>query len=116
MISFYANENFPLPAVQELHNLGYNVLTLQDAGLAGQAKTDIEVLKYSVKQNRTLLTLNRRHFININLKNPDYKGIIVCTFDPNFKALASRIHHAIIGKKDLSNMLIRINRPQSNKI
>ena len=50
MIKLYTNENFPFPSVQALKKLGYDVLTTQDAGLAGKAISDIDVLKYAIKQ------------------------------------------------------------------
>ena len=37
MIRLYSNENFPFPVVEELRRLGYDVLTTQDTGQAGQA-------------------------------------------------------------------------------
>lgn len=114
MVHLYANENFPLPVVQELRNLGHKVLTIQETGLAGQALSDIEVLNYAIQNNYALLTLNRKHFIHLHLKNQNHKGIIVCTFDPDFSALANRIHQVIQNKEDLSRMLIRINRPLHN--
>jgi predicted nuclease of predicted toxin-antitoxin system len=100
MICFYANENFPFPVVQELRKLGYNIITVQETGLAGQALSDIEVLSYAIKKNCVLLTLNRKHFISLHLKNQDHKRIIVCTFDPDFSALANHIHETIHYKKD----------------
>ena len=111
MIKLYTNENFPFPSVQALKKLGYDVLTTQDAGLAGKAISDIDVLKYAIKQKRILITLNRKHFIYLYSKIPEHYGIIVCTFDLDFIALANRIHQAISEMKDLSKKLIRINRP-----
>lgn len=35
MARLYANENFPLPAVEVLKNLGHDVLTMLEAGQAG---------------------------------------------------------------------------------
>ncbi len=32
MPRLYSNENFPLPVVNELRKLGYDVLTIQDEG------------------------------------------------------------------------------------
>ena len=111
MIQLYTNENFPFPAVQALRELGYDVLTTQEAGLAGQAMSDIDVLRYFISKKRVLITLNRKHFIYLHTEIPDHYGIIVCTFDTDFNALANRIHRAISEKKDLSKTLIRINRP-----
>jgi len=113
MIQLYTNENFPLPAVKVLRNLGYDVMTTQDAGLAGKAMSDIDLLKYSISKRRVLITLNRKHFIHLHQKIPEHYGIIVCSFDTDFKALAERIHNAIYKKDDLSKNLIRINRPMA---
>jgi hypothetical protein len=33
----YANENFPLPVVEELRLLGHDVLTIQEMGQSGRA-------------------------------------------------------------------------------
>jgi len=107
----YSNENFPLPVVEELRNLGHEVLTVQESGMANQAFPDEEVLSFAVEENRAVLTLNRKHFIQLHKAKPDHKGIIVCTFDINFSALAGRIHTAIKSKKKLAGQLIRINRP-----
>lgn len=43
-------------------------------------------------ESRIMLTLNRRHFIRLHQATPDRGGIIVCTYDPDFEALAGRIH------------------------
>jgi len=60
MAELYANENFPLPVVEELRRLGHDVLTIQEAGKAGQAMSDQDVLAFSCSENRMLLTFYRR--------------------------------------------------------
>jgi len=111
MAHLYANENFPLPVVEELRRLGHEALTSYEAGKAGQAIPDEEVLEFARSENRTLLTLNRRHFINLHKANPQHAGIIVCTFDADFPALARRIHSALQAQAEPSGKLIRIDRP-----
>src|SRR5918912_4238193 len=81
MAVLYANENFPLPVVEELRQLGHDVLTTYESGRAGTAIPDDEVLAYSVAEKRILLTINRKHFIRLHRQQPDHIGIIVCTFD-----------------------------------
>lgn len=112
MAWFYANENFPLPAVEELCQLGHDVLTIQEMGKAGQAMPDDEVLLFAAREKRALLTLNRRHFVRLHQQNKNHAGILACTYDPDFAALAARIHEAIRERSDLSGQLLRINRPQ----
>jgi hypothetical protein len=114
MARFYANENFPLPVVEELRRLGYDVLTIQEAGKANRSTPDEEVLAFSKAEKRVLLTLNRKHFIRFHREQPDHAGIIVCSFDPDFPALAKRVHNAIKTQTDMTNQLLRIDRPSSS--
>jgi hypothetical protein len=111
MVRLYSNENFPFPVVQELRRLGYDITTVQETGLAGQAIADEAVLAFACQENRALITLNRKHFIRLHKESDDHCGIIVCTFDPNFINLAHRIHEAITAQANLFKQLIRINRP-----
>ena len=111
MAKFYANENFPLPAVEELRRLGHNVLTIQETGAGGQALSDEAVLANAIAEDRSVLTLNRRHFVRLHTKSSRHSGIIVCSFDPDFSGLAHRIHDAIEAQGRLSGQLIRVNRP-----
>jgi hypothetical protein len=111
MARFYSNENFPLPVVERLRQLGHDVLTIQETGKAGQAIPDEEVIAFATRENRGLLTLNRRHFVRLHRQGNDHAGILACTFDPDFSALATRIHEAVQEKPDLRGQLIRINRP-----
>ena len=111
MAKLYANENFPLPVVEELRRLGHEVLTIQEAGEAGQSVPDEQVLAFATAEGRVLVTLNRKHFIHLHNVNTDHAGIIACTIDLDFTGQAHRIHAAIGSKAQLSGELIRINRP-----
>jgi hypothetical protein len=111
MAQLYANENFPLPVVEELRRFGHDVLTTYESGRAGSAVPDDEVLSFSMTEKRILLTINRKHFIRLHRQQPDHTGIIVCTFDLDFAALAQRIHDALTAQSDWNGHLIRINRP-----
>jgi hypothetical protein len=111
MAELYANENFPLPVVEELRRLGHDVLTTHESGRAGIAIPDDAVLAFTVGEKRILLTINRNHFIRLHRQKPTHSGIIVCTFDLDFAALAQRIHDALAAQSDMNGQLIRINRP-----
>ncbi|MEK7442132.1 MAG: DUF5615 family PIN-like protein [Chloroflexota bacterium] len=111
MARLYSNENFPLPAVEELRRLGHDVLTIQETGKAGQATPDEDVLAFAISEKRVLLTINRKHFIRLHNQESKHTGIIVCTFDPDFAALARRIHDSVESNETLESKLIRINRP-----
>ncbi len=114
MARLYSDENFPLPVVEELRRLGHDVLTLQEAGFAGQSVPDENVLEYASSEKRAILTINRKHFIHLHGSSSRHFGIIVCSFDPLFLEQAQRIHQAIESHKGILNgRLLRINRPQS---
>ncbi len=110
MAKLYSNENFPLPAVEKLRQSGHDVLTIQETWKANQSVTDEDVLAFATEENRILLTLNRKHFIGLHNTKPKHAGIIVCSFDRDFEALAGRIHEAIQNNENLYRKLIRINR------
>lgn len=111
MSRLYANENFPLPVVEELRRFGHDVLTTLEAGKSGNAVPDDEVLAFAIEEQRILITLNRKHFICLHSAKPDHFGIIVCTFDPDFIALAQRIQATLETLPNTVGQLIRINRP-----
>ena len=111
MVRFYANENFPLPVAEELRRLGHDVLTTYESGRAGIAMPDDEVLAFAIAEKRVLLTINRKHFIRLHRQKSSHSGVIVCTFDLDFAALAQRIHAALEAQSDMNGQLLRINRP-----
>lgn len=111
MACLHSDENFDLRAVAVLQQLGHDVLTAQAAGRAGQKIPDPDVLAFAVAQSRAVLTFNRRHFIRLHHLNPLHAGIIVCTDDNDFLALAARIHQKLLGYADLTGQLIRVYRP-----
>lgn len=111
MAQLYTDENFPQPSVEELQRLGHDVVTLAEAGHANQAVPDETVLALAIAAGRILVTINRKHFIRLHQTNTTHMGIIVCTFDPDFVALAQRIDIALGNYDTMNGQLIRINRP-----
>ena len=106
----YANENFPLPVVIDLRGLGHDVLTTGDAGKANEAIPDEEVLRFAVGNGRAVLTHNRRDFLRLHRENPDHEGILVCTDNPDFPALAAKVHARLQAMESLKGRLVRVNR------
>jgi hypothetical protein len=113
MARLFADENFPLPVVDELRQLGHDVLTIQEAGLANQRFPDDAVLDFAKEADRAVVTLNRKHFVRLHKKSSHHKGIIVCSIDLDFAGQAGRIHKAVEQGEShsLDEKLIRINRP-----
>jgi hypothetical protein len=111
MARLYANENFPLPVVEQLRRLGHDVLTIQETGKSDQALPDEAVLEFAGVDRRAVLTLNRKHFIRLHNVQPNHAGIIVCTFDPDLNGQAERIHLKIMSTPNLAGQLLRVYRP-----
>jgi hypothetical protein len=92
MVRFYANENFPLPVVERLRELGHDVVTIQETGKGSQRVSDEAVLQLASRDQRSVPTLNRQHFVRLHRAVPDHAGIVVCTVDMDFLGQAQRIH------------------------
>lgn len=105
--------SFPLPVITALRNAGHDVLTAREDSRADQKILDPEVLVRATELGRAVLTHNRCDFIRLHRSFPAHAGIIVCTEDLNFPALADRIHVAITATPDLARQLLRVNRPSS---
>ncbi len=103
----YSNENFPLPVVAALRELGHDVLTTQDTGKANDAVPDDEVLAFAVENGRAVLTHNRQDFIRLHRRNPAHAGIVVCTKNTDFPDLTARIHAKLQEMESLSGQLVR---------
>lgn len=111
MASLYADEDFPRPAVLALRRLGHNALTVADDGRAGQGISDRAVLARARELGRAVLSHNRKHFRNLHNDGHPHAGLILCTRDADFAALASRIHASIRDQTDLEGRLVRVARP-----
>jgi len=109
--AFYADENFPLQAVEALRRLGHDVLTAFEAAQANQRIPDDAVLEFATRSGRAVLTLNRWEFIGLHARLPRHAGIAVCTEDPDVDRLAAAIDAAVRSTGSLQGTLIRINRP-----
>ncbi len=116
MARIYTNENFFYAVVDILRDWGHDVLTTKDARRANLGIPDEEVLAFAVSENRIVLTFNYRHFIRLHRLYPQHAGIIVCSEDRNYEALAHRIQDALEScAGNLDNQLIRIIKPNPTK-
>ncbi len=89
MARLFADENFPLPVAEELRLLGHDVVTIQEAGMAERGVSDADVLTHATSEGRSVLTLNRKHFIQLHRQRPEHPGIVACTSDRDFTAQAT---------------------------
>lgn len=115
MASFYADEDFPRPVVEILRVLGHQVLTVFEAGNANLKKPDESVIEFASNHEMVVLTHNRRHFRRLHRLYDNHAGIILCTRDEDFEALAYRIHETVGLEPNCANRLIRVNQPNRSR-
>jgi predicted nuclease of predicted toxin-antitoxin system len=108
MASLFSDEDFPAPAVRHLRRLGHDVLTCVDVGMANRRIPDDIVLDFASRLDRAVLTLNRDHFAELHRRGASHAGIIVCTAESDFVALAARIDAAIINLVGLAGRLVEV--------
>jgi predicted nuclease of predicted toxin-antitoxin system len=113
MARLYSNENFPKRSVDALRRLGHDVLTVFESGHANMRWPDEEVLRFATRDSRVVITLNRKHFIRLHQTQPEHAGIVVCTSDPDRRALAERVHQALVAVEEMNGQLLRVVRPRT---
>jgi hypothetical protein len=104
----YADEDFPLPTVVLLRQLGHDVLTVQEDGRSTAPDPDVLARAHSL--GRAMLTYNRRHYERLHRQGAAHSGILSTTQDPDHAALAARIHVALVGLSP-GRWCLRVNRP-----
>jgi hypothetical protein len=73
----YADENFPLPVVEERRRLGLDVMTTQEDGR--HATPDPDLLARTHALGRAILTRNRRHFVALHRQGADHRAVYGCS-------------------------------------
>jgi Domain of unknown function (DUF5615) len=111
MARLLADEDVAFQVVARLRELGHNVVTLLDLGRANEGVDDRVVLDLAKTDDRTVVTMNRKHFMRLHREDSDHSGIIVCTVDVDFTGLAERIDAAIESAPTLRGELLRVYRP-----
>jgi hypothetical protein len=104
----YADEDFSLPVVKVVRQLGHDVLTAQEDGRTSSPDPDILARAHAL--GRAVLTYNRRHFERLHRQGAAHSGILSATRDRDFRALAARTNHALAGLSP-GGWCIRVNRP-----
>ena len=108
---FFADENFPQPAIERLRELGHDVLGAE-SGHSGVAWPDESVLGYAVSEDRAVLTLNRRPILH----PPSMVKCLVILrhcrlpLSARFPGSAERIHAVTSGTHSLQGQLVRVSR------
>jgi hypothetical protein len=108
-VRFYANENFPRPAVAALRAFGHDVLTTAEASQAGLS--DPDVVAFATGDRRAIVTLNRKDFIKLHNQSNNHAGIIVCHVDLDFQRLAERVHAIVAPRDSAAGLLLHVPKP-----
>ena len=72
-ITFYTDEQFPIPVVQALRALGVDIFTTQDAKRYGTS--DPDQLAFATSVQRILITQDT-DFLQLNAQNYSHRGIV----------------------------------------
>lgn len=83
-------------------------MTVQEANKRGDS--DEQVLAFAMQQDRAVLTINRRDFIQLHRQNNNHAGIIICKQDHDWQRLTDNIERAILEHEPLKGKLVRIKR------
>ena len=110
MCSLFSDKNFDHNVVLELRRLGHDVVTAHEAGRANQKIPDADVLAFATLLGRAVLTFDRRDYRRLHSQFPAHAGIITCTDDRDFVALAQRIHKRISSPASLAGQLVRVTK------
>lgn len=91
-IRLYIDEDLSDRIAVALRSKGFDVISAHEVNMRG--KTDKEQLEYAIKHNRTILTRNIKHFINLQKeyhKNGlSHNGLLVTDYLP-LKELIRRL-------------------------
>jgi predicted nuclease of predicted toxin-antitoxin system len=114
MAKLFGDENFSAQALVSLKDLGHDTQSIFEAGLANQKITDREILEYASRNDRAVLTFDRRDYYKLHQESPKHAGIIACTFNPDNQELAQRIDQEISRESgELEAKFIRVYRPNT---
>lgn len=108
MFRFYSNENLSFILVQELRDLGHDVLTSYEAGNANQRIPDERVLAEATMNNRCVVTFNRDDFLQLHRSGIEHSGIIIFKDDRDRLSQVLTLQKYLITQQTLQNRLIRV--------
>jgi len=98
--------------VNQLRQLGYDVLTSYDAGQANQAIKDEKVLAFAHERRRAVITLNREDFITLHKQGREHSGILIAKEDRDYQGQAAMLNEFLstTDAQPLKGRLIRIKK------
>lgn len=114
-IRLYIDEDLSDRIAIALRSKGFDVISAHEVNMKG--KTDKEQLEYAIKHNRTILTRNIKHFINLqkgcHKDGLSHNGLLVTDYLP-LKELIRRLTK-FLNEKSLSDMVNNLDWLQNYK-
>lgn len=108
MARLQADVDFKASVTVRLRELGHEVQTAVEAGIANQELPDDALLAFSTASGRALLTHNRGDFVRLHRTTSTHGGIIACKQSGDPAVLAEQIHAALSSLPSTNNLLIRV--------
>jgi len=88
--------------------VGHDVLTS-----LGAVRARFGSSGFAAAEDQIPVSHNRRHFLELHRQSVEaHSGVVLCTIDPDYVALAERIHGAVEATVEMRDQLIRVNRPR----
>lgn len=106
-----ADENVARQKVERLRELGFDIVSLADLGLAGLRVPDARVLQTAVAQGRVVLTHNGKDFKRLHQISPAHAGILILPDDARHHIIADMVAETLREEADWSRRLARVHRP-----
>ncbi|MEO0536653.1 MAG: DUF5615 family PIN-like protein [Cyanobacteria bacterium P01_A01_bin.123] len=104
--------------VDELRQLGHDVLTSYEADNANQRIPDVQVLAAATADNRCVVTFNRDDFVALHRSGVKHGGIVVCKADRDRSEQVRILYEYLFTQVTLCDRLLRVqkqNQPKASK-
>ena len=108
MARLQADEDFRASVIAWLRELGHDVQSAHQGGVANRKIPDEEMLSYSTSQGRLLLTHNRNDYVRLHRTGVIHEGILVCRQTGDPETLALQIHTGLASQASCKAVLIRV--------
>jgi predicted nuclease of predicted toxin-antitoxin system len=109
--SLLADECLSNAVIDGLRRAGHDVLTVRELGLAYVGTPDETVMQRAIELNRTVLTMDERHYRRLHRVQPVHSGIVVFNDDGDRAALVARLDQAIGQHLPLDGRVLHVPRP-----
>jgi len=116
MARLLADEDFKAAVRERLVELGHDVQSALQAGIANVRTADNELLARATADRRAVLTHNRIDYVRLHRVTPGHGGIIVCKQYPDAGELADQIHAALEPIPSTEDLLIRVYLTQPPRV